>query len=150
MQLKSQIDWNEIVPLLPKAKREDLYLEAVMLLSLATPRRRNGSAVHKPDTRKIDPRFRYWRETANGKSRGTLAGPGKRYILNKNTKTPPKFGKLGDAWKQITSQTWKNDTITYEQICAIMKGVKLEPSSAVSTLWSKRAIDCADLRAAAA
>jgi hypothetical protein len=142
--LRSHFDWNEIVPLLPKAKRDDLYLEAILILSnqdgrltmrgVRTRRRSNG---HAPDTRKTSGEFRFWRQTGN--PYGTLSGPGHKYTINRDAKKAPSYGKLAAVWKHMLSS--KNDSITFEGIASICKGVKLEPSAAIATLWSKRAID---------
>lgn len=143
--MRSTIDWNEIVPKLPKAMRDTLFLEAVTILSAAAPR----SVPMSPATEMRAPRApriqgnsrkkgnRAWLVDGDGK---TLGAPGRRYRINKTAATPPSRGKIGAVWAKLIES--KNDSITYEGIASICKGQDVSAvSSMICQLWERRFID---------
>lgn len=135
--MKSLIDWNEIVPLLPKSKREDLMLEAVSILSDGyAPKKRTPGIHPRSSSQYVD---RYWKDTPEGRN-SLLATNGRHYRINKSkSNTFRADGSIGKVWKLLCES--KNDHITYEGLASIAKGHKLPASAAVSALWSKGFID---------
>ncbi len=140
--LKSMIDWNEIVPRLPKAKREDLYLEAVAILSAAEPPEPRYIAAN----RRYRSKMRLWKAEHPNE---LLADKCRRYSINREMKGAMKVranSGCGRVWTHLLNS--KNDSITYEGLASLAKGQKLQPASLVSALWSKRLIDVEGLNAA--
>jgi hypothetical protein len=137
--MKSLIDWNEIVPLLPKSKREDLMLEAVSILSEGhTPRPRGPY--------KKSHGIRYWKDTPEGQS-AKLAAAGRHYRINKDKAEVFRAdGKIGKLWKMLLES--KNDHITFEGLASLAKGQKLQAAATVSHLWAKGAIDVIEKKVA--
>jgi hypothetical protein len=135
--MKSTIDWNEIVPLLPRSKREDLMLEAVSILSEGHVTKRRVPGVHPPTSSQYTKR--YWKDSPEGHG-AQLAQAGRHYRLNKLVLNGfRQDGKIGKLWKLLVES--KNDHITYEGLASLAKGQKLAASAAVSHLWSQGYID---------
>jgi hypothetical protein len=135
--MKSTIDWNEIVPMLPKALRETLMLEAVSILSDSPRPRTRTPGVHPPRKGKIS--LRYWRDTPEGQA-SALAAQGRHYRINKSANgVGRQDSKLGRVWKLLVSS--KNDHITYEGLASIAKGQKAQTAATISQLWSYGLID---------
>jgi hypothetical protein len=143
--MKSLIDWNEIVPMLPKSKREDLLLEAVAILSESPRPRTRTPGVHPPRVGKSAP-IRYWKDTPEG-AKAMLATHGRQYLIHKeiNGSFRPD-GKIGRIWKLLVES--KNDHITFEGLASIAKGQKLQAATAISQLWSKGLIDVIEKKVA--
>lgn len=137
MTLKSNIDWNEIIPLLPRQKREELYLEAVTLLSQddreneVLTRKRHKSRSKKQVLRK-------WKEQG---IEGPLGEPGRKYKINKESKIKV-FGGVAKLWEVVKAS--HNDVITYEGLASIAKGQEYRSvGDAIWNLWSRKLIDIA-------
>jgi hypothetical protein len=142
-KLKSHIDWNEVVPLLPKSKQDDLYLEAILLLTQGTPRRRRRSPTSPETIRELTHDsirpggiVRLWSDAHNGRG---LAVAGNSFTINKDAPNPPTYGKIGELWRKLASS--KNDAISFEGIASLCKGVELVHHSTIATLWSRKLID---------
>jgi hypothetical protein len=128
--MKSMIDWNEIVPMLPKAMRDDLWLEAVTLLSSGE------KPVKKPSSKSHNNGYkRLWTKDGPG---GTISSV-KSFIIHKDKVSLRPDSKAGKAWALI--RTSKNDVMSYAGLASIFAGQKLEPAAAVSQLWAKGFID---------
>lgn len=143
MTLKSNIDWNEIIPLLPSKKREDLYLEAVTLLSQQD---REREKTPQPTRKyKSSRKERQWTRDGDGHA---LSAPGRKYKINKKAKYIPRDG--GGAFKKLWDKLVEshNDLITYEGVYSIWHGIAKTKEYPVSTviaqLWAKRMIDVAE------
>lgn len=139
MSLKSNIDWNEIIPLLPRAKREELYLEAVTLLSQDD---REKELPHKKKKR-ANRYDRYWEDSGDGK---VLSSPGRKFRINKRAKMVFRSTNIySDMWQLLKES--HNDIITYEGIASIWEGIRakyksMQPlSTVIGTLWARKAID---------
>ena len=142
--MKSVIDWNEMVPLLPKPLQETLVLEAAQIMMRLqgalnayeeltnTKKRRRRLAPVSETTIK-----RQWLREGDGK---TLSAAGRRYTINKKSEHPPSRGKIGQVWKHLAGSA--NAAITYEGIVSICKGVSGIPASAaICALWERGFID---------
>jgi hypothetical protein len=125
--MKSIIDWNELVPRLPKKMRDDLYLEAVAILS------EDDDKEEKPKRAKS---IRLWEESGDGSH---LAKPGRKFKILKNAKRPPNKGAMGTIWLRLKES--HSDIITYEGLASICEGQKQRASSVVGYLWGHRFID---------
>lgn len=137
--MKSTIDWNEIVPLLPQSKREDLYLEAITLLARSDMKSASppagivtlpiGQATH-------DSTLRYWRTFGIP---GLLSKPGRIFKVNNTAQhlTPAVNSSIGYLWTQFCEY----DTITYADIDRLCNASKKRISDVLSYLWSRRLID---------
>lgn len=136
--MKSVIDWNELVPRLPKKVRDDLYLEAVAILSQqddeARPRKARRKAVKLPQD--------YKRKWSDEGIPGSLAAPGRKFRVIKDSKvaTNPesKMGKVILALRKLA-----NDIITVEGINSVAKGAGISerPQEAVEYLWARRLLE---------
>lgn len=130
--MKSKIDWNEIVPRLSKKKRDDLYLEAVAMLSDEPPEVEPGRVRSRVKSR------RYWDDNGDG---GRLATPGRKYRLNRNNRHKWREGTAIAALATAAFKQ-KGDEITYEQLLTLSQECGFgNPQSAVNHLWARRAID---------
>jgi len=133
-QLKSMIDWNEIVPLLRKDLQETLMLEAVMILS--APRRRPAAeAPRKPAVNG----FRYWREKGDG---GTLADGSRVYLINREAKLQLRTDSMaGKVWKNVREM--KGETISYAGMATLCKamGQTGRQGYFIGYLWGRGLID---------
>jgi len=147
--VKSVIDWNEMVPLLPKPLQETLVLEAAQIMMRLqgalnafeeltnTKKRRRRLAPVSETTIK-----RQWLREGDGK---TLAAVGRRYHVMRGAKRPPSRGKIGLVWKKLAESS--STVITYEGIASICKGVSGIPvSAAICALWERGFIDVAPPR----
>lgn len=131
--MKSVIDWNEIVPMLPKSMRDSLMLEAVLLLS-SVRGKGNGSDKRPRAARALPPaESRLKRQWLNEGDGQVLSAPGRRYRVNKTAKRAPKRGKIGAVWAKLLAS--KNDAITYEGLASICKGEKVAASAVICALW---------------
>jgi len=135
-KLVSSIDLNELVHFFPEPLQDSIWLEVAMLLKRAAggpspPRSQvNGSKGGIPS--------RHWIDHADGM--GNLAALGRVYRINRDAARPPHKGMLGEVWKHVLAH--KGETITYEGIGTICRGVKgAKPAAMVSALWSKNFID---------
>lgn len=157
----SKIDWNEVVPLLPKDMRDSLYLEAVVMLaendtaamteeapySKNKTMRQRRKQYRKGNKMKADGlERRYWRAEHPGER---LVVPGRRFRINKETpwRTNPSSAQ-GRAW--TTLKEMKNGHITTEGLYAVAKGNKLDGSQMVAHMWTNRQIDVDDEQPTAA
>lgn len=138
--MKSTIDWNEIVPKLPKKMRDDLYLQAVTLLSEEEP-------VHVPSRRtKGNGKFpyqhknrRYWRDHTDGAS---LWRSDRRYRINKEAggKAFRAGTNVAVAWAELLKLN--KVEVSYAEMMAVAKLYnKHNTGSLVSNLWSRKAVD---------
>src|SRR5437870_4445855 len=106
MTLKSNIDWNEIIPLLPRAKREELYLEAVTLLS-QDDRENEPVKRRRRSVKKMVAPLRVWKEQGIP---GDLSVAGRKYKINKESKVQIiAESSLGKLWELVKNS--HNDTI---------------------------------------
>src|SRR5262245_42617232 len=116
--MKSLIDWNELIPKLPKKVRDDLYLEAVTYLS-------EGGKSREPKVEekreKKSAKRRIWGLSGEGRH---LAVPGRKYKINKNRNLTFRGDVSGprELWQKLRDS--HNEIITYEGIASICKGIK--------------------------
>lgn len=140
--MRSTIDWNEIIPLLPKGMRDSLFLEAVTLLAAKAPNmlpidrvrapRRAGNSILLRGART-------WGASGDGY---WLAAAGRHYQINKGAPHPPSRGVIGAVWKRLTES--KNETIAYEGLMSVCKGAgvtKGKESAFICALWERRFIE---------
>lgn len=135
--MKSTIDWNEIISKLPKKRRDDLYLEAVTILSENEPEPEPEEKVKK--RRKRPQKIREWRNQSDGQN---LADASRRFTINKNRANP--FKKDSKGWKlwEMVKES-KNDVITTAGVQSIGVGAGLRIADSVWMLWSRYMIDIA-------
>lgn len=131
--MKSIIDWNELIPRLPKKMRDDIYLEAVAILSEDDSKE---EPVHRKKSK--GPGLRIWEEEGDGHH---LAKAGRKYTINKKAKV--KFNDGSDMERVFNLlRDSHNDTITYEGLVSIIHGVtKKSPQPITAYLWKRRLID---------
>lgn len=145
--MKSVIDWNEMVPLLPKALQETLVLEATQILVKMQAAYGAFEELNNTKRRRLAPAkdstvHRQWLRVGDGK---TLAAMGRRYRVLKDAERPPSRGKIGLVWKKLADSA--STVITYEGIASICKGVSGIPvSAAICALWERGFIDVAPPR----
>lgn len=148
----SKIDWNEVVPLLPKDMRDSLYLEAVVMMAESdtaalteeapysknkTMRQRRNQYRKQNISKANGLERRYWRKLHPNES---LVVSGRRFKINRDVKRRVQIGSAqGRAWTQLKES--KNDYITTEGLYAIAKGNKIEGAQLVSNLWTHHQID---------
>lgn len=138
----SFIDWNEVVPLLPKQLQETLYLEVIPMLMVG------GEA---PYTKNKIIRKQYRVGKGNGvlpkrlwkgdHPNELLARSGRKFKINKDRKIKgPTIGsKAGKMWEKLKES--KGDIITIEGLYSLAKGFDLDGASVVSHFWSDRRLD---------
>ena len=139
--MKSVIDWNEMVPLLPKALQETLVLEATQILVKMQAAYGAFEELNNTKRRRLAPAkdstvHRQWLRVGDGK---TLAAMGRRYRVLKDAERPPSRGKIGLVWKKLADSA--STVITYEGIASICKGVGMPTSAAICALWERKFID---------
>lgn len=150
MQLKSNIDWNEMFPHFKKELRDTLLLEAVTILS--SRRVTNGhdkparivqrKALVEATTEKkqshTNQYSRYWRKHGPG---GKLARAGRSYSINRNAKSPPikKGTKLIKIWNVLLRNG--ADSFTFEAFIDLCNNAGLDGNATLSQLWSKGCIE---------
>ena len=132
--MRSNIDWNEIVPRLKKPLRDTLMLEAVLMLT-------DGAKDREPkrDIRISGPvrrGERSWLQDGDGKQ---LNMAGRYYRINRKAAAQPTRGKIGEVWKKVME--CKNDFISYEGLATICTGQKAAVSATICQLWARRHID---------
>lgn len=134
--MKSIIDWNELVPKLPKKMRDDLYLEAVAILS-----KDDDEAEQEQTKKKKNNGYRIWEKEGDGHH---LAAPGRKFKINRNAKAIKTFRHEGTRaffQKLVDSH---NEIITYEGIASIFaghKGVKGTVNMLIANFWARRLLD---------
>ena len=135
--IKSHIDWNELFPLLPKAIRDSLLLEAVTLLSASTRKTRrtrrplvgdNGSLNPQPNVQLPDS-LRIWEESGDGH---TLAAKGRHYRII-SSKPPITKGEVKVFWEKLLDH--KGDFVAYETILKMCGNHKKLAVNCVNYLW---------------
>lgn len=137
--LKSHIDWNEIVPKLPKQKRDDLYLEAVALLSAEEPEPRYKKPRSSGEGNGV---LRVWHGVSPGER---LARHDRKYHIHKDArKHRPHHGKIAKLWAQL--RDCNADDISFAGLTSLAKDVGLSGSMAVSYLWSRALIDVVEAK----
>jgi hypothetical protein len=131
MAIRSTIDWNEIVPLLPKPKRDDLYLEAVMILSGSDHTKRRKPRQALVAAAKHTPLL--WRDMGMS---GKLAQAGRVYRVTPGDRRTL-GGAVGTVWKKFTADL-KGDTFTYDLFRRFCVDIKVGPkaSNLLGYLWS--------------
>ena len=145
--MKSQIDWNEIIPLLRKDLRETLMLEAVILLT-ANRESEAGSGSAPARRRGNGKSLRYWGVRGDG---AHLAHISRIYIIHKQKNGLRTDSLMGKLWTKLIES--KADTITYPGIASLCKGIaglEGKQSAAVSYLWSHHLIEVSQKRVAIA
>jgi len=130
--VKSVIDWNELVPRLPKKVRDDLYLEAVAILS------QQDEGTPQPKNKPRSPDVRSWRKQ---KIPGDLNMPGRIFRINKGLdKKIDETAQFGRVWALLKES--RTDTISVEGINSISKGIGVPRlSDVVWYLWARGFID---------
>jgi hypothetical protein len=138
--MKSFIDWNEVIPLLPKRTRDDLYLEAVSLLSQRDNDEERARRKGKKSTFPKD----YKRSWKAENIKGTLVQSGRKFKILRNSKEGIKSdSNMGKVWTALVKST--NDVISIEGINSIAKGVGFErPQDAALYLWSRRFLEVSE------
>lgn len=146
--MRSTIDWNEIVPRLTKGIRDTLFLEAITMLSAECPQTEPIARVRAkriPGNLSVRrPEMRTWGHNGSG---GRLCYPGRVFKILRGRPNPPSNGLIGGVWKKLLE--CKTDTITYEGIASICKGVGVDKgkySAIVGGLWSRGFIDVLDAK----
>lgn len=133
--MKSIIDWNELVPKLPKKMRDDLYLEAVAILS-----QEDDQEEREPTrTKKKKKGYRVWEKEGDHKH---LAAPGRKFRINKRMKLNARVQWMNELWEKL--QGMQNDVITYEGIASLysgQKGVKGTVNLFIANMWARKFID---------
>jgi hypothetical protein len=149
-KLRSTIDWNELVPRLPKGLRDTLFLEAVTMLSgeapetapiqdLTTRGKPRQRARRIPDNTLLRG-LRTW--SHDGPGNGHLTHPGRVFKIIRTVKGQPRFGLTGAVWAKIVAV--KGDLISYPGLTKLCKeaGVKSNKYSAVvGGLWARRFLE---------
>lgn len=134
--MNSIIDWNELVPRLPKQIRDTLYLEAVALLS----EQDEGEPVRRRKKKKSTAtKMRDWATDGDGQR---LSAPGRKYRINKGSPVGlHPNSEIGKLWKYVLES--KGDSITYEGLASIAQGYPDLRGAAdvVYYLWARRLID---------
>lgn len=136
--MKSMIDWNEIIPRLPKQKRDDLYLEAITLLS-----RLDEESTPKEMSKKRRGHIREW--GVEGLPDGPLGKPGRMYKILRDSKREPVKGAAAILWKRL--KDCQNDTISFEGIMSICAGLRnahgqpVHGPNMIHYLWGYRYIE---------
>lgn len=139
MSLKSNIDWNEIIPRLPKAKRDDMYLEAVTLLSQEPSK---GKIGRNGDWSRAHGK-RVW---SDAKVEGGMTDETRVYRINVGAKKTPHRGALGTVWAALAKiKGGEIDFTTLEKIAKNCKGgrsKKAQSGTAIAhQLWARGFLD---------
>jgi cation transport regulator ChaC len=129
--LKSTIDWNEIIPLLPKAKREELYLEAVMILSAPGPK----EPTHRSGAFSRGKGLRVWQDQKQ--HAGCLSQPGRLYKINRSQSALEIKGVLGQVWNELKVK--KSDSTSHAEF-KVLCGEK-KAAQTIAYLWSRNLIE---------
>lgn len=135
--MNSIIDWNELVPRLPKQIRDTLYLEAVSLLSEQDGDDPKPKRKKKKTSTAI--KMRDWKSDGDGQK---LAAPGRKYRINKGTAVNINpTSEIGKLWKYVLES--KGDSISFEGLASIAAGYPDLRSEAdvIYYLWARRLID---------
>lgn len=128
--MKSIIDWNEMVPKLPKKMRDDLYLEAVAILS-----EDDDEIEASTKNKKKSKGYRNWEKQGDGHH---LAAPGRRYRIMKRRKHHFRTQWMIEIWDKLLAS--QNDIITYEGLASIFMGVKEAKGGVnlfIANLWAR-------------
>jgi hypothetical protein len=140
MSIKSHIDWNELFPLLPRATRDTLLLEAVTLLSADPTKRRKSRQAPLgedigPDTilssknAQLPKTLRTWAEKGDNRP---LAAPGRHYRIV-SSKPPITKGEVKAIWEGLLER--KTDYVAYETVLKTLKGDRVKTSNHINYLW---------------
>jgi len=135
MSMKSTIDWNEIVPRLPKKIRDDLYLQAVVMLSEERPADKEANGHLAPRSG-----YRRWREAGDG---APLWNRQRRYRINKivgdKAFTRPET-VIFKIWQDLSKLN--RVEIGHGELAALAKAYNRDNAAALAcALWERRAID---------
>ena len=131
--MKSQLDWNELFPRLPKKLRDDCLLEAVQLLSKEPVTRKHNGELSKAKG------LRIWREHTDGHN---LSAPGRSYTLNRKAvaqlryRPDAGFGRVLLALLEL-----KDPVFEFATIAKICERNKVRTDGTIAYLWSKSVID---------
>lgn len=133
--MKSNIDWNEIYPLLSQESQQLLMQEAITILSnpklerAARIKRRtvNGS-VHNG-------RIRLWRDA---KMTGQLWHPSRTYLISAKPRMRiDANSEVGRFWTAIAGSS----ELTYAELTKAGKGFPSRTSALVAYLWNRHFLD---------
>lgn len=97
MAIKSHIDWNELFPLLPKAMRETVMLEAVTILASGEAKPRRARRSSQTENQTLPSTIRNWTQLGDGKA---LVIPGRHFLIV-SSKPPVRFGDVKKLWEKL-------------------------------------------------
>ena len=131
MVLKSHIDWNEIFPLFTERLRQDMFAEAMILMSDSVNPTTASTRKYTAAARGL----RVWSEHTDGHA---LFGDNRIYKILGTSKLPT-HGKLRKVWDEVLAT--KKSTLSALELGSIIKKQAAQPASTVNQLWARRNIE---------